>query len=102
MGGSDDAYAVDLDELDSVIGDLERLERELESTTNDLEGQMVTLHGTWEGEAAVAQREAHREWEAGMEAMREALAEMRSAARTAHGNYTKAVDANRSMWDGLA
>jgi WXG100 family type VII secretion target len=100
MSGSD-AYRVDLEELDAVIGDLERLERELEGTTNDLEAQMATLHGTWEGETAVAQREAHQEWEAGMTAMRGALAQMRSAARTAHGNYTKAVDANRSMWEGL-
>ncbi len=96
-----DAYSIDLGELDTIVSDLEALERELESTTNDLERQIARLHESWEGEAAVAQREAHQEWERGMNDMRAALAQMRTAARTAHGNYTLAQTTNLSMWDGL-
>ncbi len=101
MAGNADAYSVDLEALDSVIGDLERCERELESTTKDLERQVQRLHQQWEGLSATAQREAHQEWEAGMNAMRASLAEMRQAARVAHGNYTRAIGANLGMWEGL-
>lgn len=100
--GDADFYSLDEAELDAVIGDLERLENELESTTNDLERQIALLHESWEGLSAAAQREAHQEWEQGMNAMRDALARMRSAARTAHGNYTRATRANHTMWSGLA
>lgn len=100
--GDEDFYALDADELDDVIGYLERLEGELETTTNDLERQVARLHETWEGESAAAQRLAHREWEQGMNDMRAALAQMRSAARVAHGNYRRAADANEAMWSGLA
>jgi WXG100 family type VII secretion target len=99
--GDADFYSLDAAELDDVIGDLERLERELEATTNDLERQIATLHDTWEGQTAVAQREAHQEWEQGMRAMRDSLAQMRSAARNAHQNYARAAEANQAMWSGL-
>lgn len=99
--GDPDFYSIDLGELDLVVGDLERLESDLESTTNDLEKQVALLHTTWEGLTATAQREAHQEWEAGMNAMRAALAEMRAAARVAHDNYTRAHQANVTMWQGL-
>jgi WXG100 family type VII secretion target len=100
--GDADFYSLDAAEFDAVIGDLERLERELEATTDDHERQVARLHESWEGRAAVAQREAHQEWEQGMRAMREALAQMRSAARNAHHNYARAASANHEMWSGLA
>lgn len=34
-----------------------------------------------------------------MREMRRAIEELRAAARTAHGNYTGAADANVSMWE---
>jgi WXG100 family type VII secretion target len=100
MAGPDD-YTVDLDELDDIIGDLEGAERSLESLTNDLERQIAKLHETWEGLSAQAQREAHAEWEEGMRDMRAALADMRAAARTAHGNYSKAIRTNVGMWRAI-
>lgn len=102
MSGNADSYSVDPDELDQVISDLEALEAELSSATDDLARQMARLHETWEGLSAVAQREAHQEWEHGMVAMRGALGELRAAARTAHSNYGVATGANVSMWEGLA
>jgi uncharacterized protein YukE len=59
---------------------------------------MKALQETWEGLSALAQQEAHEEWTAGMVAMRKALADLRAAARLAHGNYTGAADANLTMW----
>ena len=66
-------FVVEVDELDDVVGDLEACERDLSLLVADLERQMVALHGTWEGLAATAQREAHQEWSQGMAAMHAAL-----------------------------
>jgi len=96
--GDPGTYSVDRAELDAVIGDLQRCEDDLERITGDLEHQMAVLHETWEGLSAEAQRAAHQEWEKGMRTMHQALTSMRQAARTAHANYTHAVDTNVAMW----
>lgn len=97
-GGDPGKYAIDPDELDEIITDLEECETALELLTVDLAKQMKALQETWEGLAARAQEEAHEEWTAGMVAMRTALADLRAAARLAHGNYTGAAQANLTMW----
>jgi uncharacterized protein YukE len=56
------------------------------------------LHATWVGEAATTQADAHRRWSDGAQEMRDALAKLRQAAQTAHGNYTGAATNNMSMW----
>ena len=99
--GDIDSFTLDPEELDSVISDLESTETALESITHDLESQMRTLHDEWEGLAAQAHGEAHAQWTAGMVAMRQAMSELRAAARAAHGNYTAAGDANASMWRSM-
>lgn len=99
--GDIDNFALDPDELDAVIADLERSEAALDSITSDLESQMRALHDEWEGLAAQAHDEAHAQWTAGMVAMRQAMSDLRAAARAAHGNYTAAGDANLSMWRSM-
>lgn len=100
MGAGDPGnYSVDPDELDEIIVELEKTESALELLIADLTKQMATLQSTWDGLAAQAQAEAHEEWTAGMNAMRTAMAELRAAARVAHGNYHGAVHANRTMWN---
>lgn len=96
-----DAFTIDADELDAVVADIARTEAALETLTNDIERQIAKLHETWEGLAAVAQREAQEEWEQGLMTMRQALAELRAAAERASRNYTEAADVNRSMWESL-
>ncbi|MDR7253457.1 WXG100 family type VII secretion target [Nocardioides sp. BE266] len=96
-----DSFSLDPDELDAVIGDLERTEAALNTITSDLETQMRALHDEWEGLAAQAHSEAHAQWTAGMVAMRQAMSDLRAAARAAHGNYTAAGDANLAMWRSL-
>lgn len=100
MGGVDD-FKIDLDELDAVIGDIERTEGSLERLTADLEKQMKALHDVWEGLAAQAHTEAHQQWNDGMSIMREAMAGLREAGRTAHGNHTAAGQSNLQMWSDL-
>ncbi|WP_121256996.1 WXG100 family type VII secretion target [Nocardioides ferulae] len=94
-------FQIDSDELDAVIADLERCERNLAALTDRIEGQMRQLHEVWEGLAADAQAEAQREWDDGMRAMRQALADLRAAARQAHDNYTSAATTNLKMWEQL-
>ena len=73
-------FVIEVDELDDVVGDLEACERDFSLLVADLERQMVALHGTWEGLAATAQREAHQESAQAMAAMPAALSELRAAA----------------------
>jgi WXG100 family type VII secretion target len=91
-------FAVDLDELSAVIGDMRSFESRFQSRLAELDDLVARLHGTWTGEAAAAQQAAHDEWKAGATEMHQALVEMRDAARRAHGNYTSAAEANRAMW----
>jgi len=100
MGDLDD-FTLDTGELDAVISDLEECEQALQQLLDDLEKQMAALHETWEGEAAEARRVAHGEWSAGMRAMRQTMVDLRTAARSAHGNYTNAARANVSMWEQM-
>lgn len=93
-----DTFGIDLAELDDVVRDLERTESSLQRITSDLEQQMKALHDVWEGLAAQAHTEAHRQWTEGMATMRQAMIDLRTAARLAHGNYTAAAEANTTMW----
>lgn len=96
--GDPDRYRIDPDELDEIISRLTRCEDSLELLTDDLKRHVRALQRTWDGLAAEAQQEAHEEWSRGMRAMREALTDLRLAARVAHRNYTAAIAANQSMW----
>lgn len=91
-------YAVDLDHLDQRIAQMSRFEAWIQMRLARLETEIETLHESWTGLAATAQRRAHDEWTRGADEMRTALVELRRAAEVAHRNYTSAADANVSMW----
>jgi WXG100 family type VII secretion target len=91
-------FVIEVDELDDIVGDLETCERDLTHLLADLERQMVALHGTWEGLAAAAQREAFQAWSHGMVAMQSALGDLRAGARLAHFHYVEAATTNVDMW----
>lgn len=91
-------YSVDLDRLESVTDDMAAFERTLVRHLADLDRLIASLHETWVGDAAEAQRQAHERWRRGAEEMREALVQMRQAALDAHQNYSSAVNANQATW----
>ncbi len=101
MRGAEDDFAVDATDLHWVIGELSTCESDLRDLAVDLAKQITTLHSTWQGQAAMAQRIAQAEWEHGFLGMREALADLRAAAQLAHGNYQSAASANLEMWGQL-
>ena len=97
----EDVYAVDADELASLVDDLARSHVALADLATDLDGQITDLHSSWSGSAADAHAIAQSTWDDGFAGMGEALTRMRQAADTAHRNYTSAASANLRMWAEL-
>lgn len=92
-------FAVDLDEMLGVVEELARCGAALDGLLDEVAARVAALQQTWSGRAADAQAGAQVEWERGFREMRAALAVMRSAADTAHGNYECAATANLRMWE---
>jgi WXG100 family type VII secretion target len=93
-----EAFQVDPDALADAVERMSEFQRHAESMLSEIDSLVSNLHATWTGEGATAHAEAHRHWARGETMMREALAQLRAAADTAHGNYTGAMAKNLSMW----
>lgn len=91
-------FQIDLDQLSSAITGLQGLEATVERKLGELDATLASLHETWTGEAADAQRAAHERWTDGARDMHRALGDMRAAAQHAHGNYSQAAQTNAAMW----
>ena len=98
---ADRPFAVDLDELVRVVGEMTACQARLHDVAEALTRQVRVLHGSWAGEAAAAHEVAQRVWDAGFGEMREALATMRAAADAAAGHYAGAAATNVEMWGQL-
>lgn len=84
--------------LADTVQRMAAFQRYAEDTIAEIDSRVTRLHASWTGEAAAAHAEAHRHWARGEAMMREALAQLKQAATTAHGNYTGAMSANLGMW----
>ena len=89
---------MDPEALTDAVERMTEFQRHAESMLSEIDSLVSNLHTTWTGEAATAHAEAHQHWARGEATMREALAQLRAAAHTAHGNYTGAIAKNLSMW----
>lgn len=96
---TDDVFEVDIDALLHVVDRMATCQAALHDLATDIERRMAGLHLTWQGEAADAQVVAQQTWDHGFRDMRDALQQMRAAARTAHDNYTSAADTNLRLWE---
>jgi WXG100 family type VII secretion target len=90
-------YRVELAELLAFVDRLQSFEQRAESIAARVDDQINALHDTWTGSAASAHRAQHDEWMAGAAQMREAAAELRTAANNAHQHYTEAARLNVEM-----
>jgi uncharacterized protein YukE len=72
--------------------------RYAEDMIAEIDSRVTRLQATWTGQAAAAHAEAHQHWVRGAAMMRAALAQLRAAGTTAHGNYTGAMTTNLTMW----
>lgn len=93
-----ESYAVDLDELAAVLDRMGACHTALHELAADVETEVTALHGEWSGRAHEAHAGHHAAWSVDFVRMREALATMRAAGRTAHENYAGATAANIAMW----
>ncbi len=91
-------FAVDVDELLRVVGEMAACEVALADLATDLERRMRVMQDSWKGQSALAQDAAMAQWQSGYEDMRLALEAMRSVTNTAHDNYRDAAEANVRMW----
>jgi ESAT-6 family protein len=91
-------YKVDLDELQRVIDGLEAFGKKLDGQLAALDEVNGELHVTWEGEAAVAQTQAHAKLAQGAREVHQALVAMNAVARNAHAHYHAAAQANLQTW----
>jgi WXG100 family type VII secretion target len=92
------SFQVDLDQLEDAADGLATLETTVEQQLERLAETLGSLHRTWSGEAADAQRAAHARWTTGADEMHAALGRLRAAATHAHTGYTAAATANADMW----
>lgn len=92
------AFSVDPDAVLDAVARMLGFERYVESMLHEIEGLVANLQVQWSGAAAAAHAEAHRQWAEGAALMRKALADLQSAATTAHRNYTEAAATNQRMW----
>ena len=93
-----DTFDVDVDQLTLTIDQMAACGAALHDLADLLARRLASLHLTWGGASAEAHSTAQAAWEAGFSDTREALAQMRAAARTARTSYTSAADTNLRMW----
>jgi WXG100 family type VII secretion target len=91
-------YRVELEELLAFVEAIQAFEQRAETIASRVDNQVADLHDSWSGEAASAHLAVHREWTTAATQMREALAELREAARVAHRNYSGVIEVNMAMW----
>ncbi|MEU2035719.1 WXG100 family type VII secretion target [Nocardia amamiensis] len=95
---SAEEFQVDLDHLDEVVIRLSALACFVSEQLDTIDDKVATLAGTgWEGVAAKAYAEAHREWAAGAREFAEGIRDISDAARKAHTGYASAVEENLKM-----
>ena len=93
-----EAFRVDPQALADAVQRMAEFQRYAENMLTEIDSLVSNLHSTWTGRGAAAHAEAHRHWARGEAMMREALAQLRTAAATAHRNYTGAMSTNLAMW----
>jgi WXG100 family type VII secretion target len=93
-----DAFRVDPETLTDAVERMAEFQRYAENMVSEIDSLVSNLHTTWTGDGARAHAEAHQHWARGEAIMREALAQLRATAHTAHANYTGAIAKNLSIW----
>lgn len=91
-------FSVDLEHLDHIVSRLSGLAGFIEDHLSDIEQRVASLQGTgWEGLAARAYDDAHRQWINGARELVEGVKDMSDTAKEAHAAYTRALEINWRM-----
>jgi uncharacterized protein YukE len=98
-------YRVDTNALDELNAQLRNLLGFTEDALVQVQQRMNALHDgdgaaePWTGETAAAARDAMNRWVNGAQKMRDGLAKMEAASKTAHDSYAAGVTAILSTLD---
>lgn len=90
-------YRVELDELLVFVDKLQAFEQRADMIAARVDGQVASLHTTWDGHGAAGHLAQHHGWMAAARQMREALAHLKKTAHSAYRNYADAIDLNLAM-----
>ncbi|TDZ90216.1 WXG100 family type VII secretion target [Mycobacteroides salmoniphilum] len=95
-------FSFDLDHIEQVTSRARGFKEFVTENLDQLESraQKLVQSGQWTGAAAAAYVEAHKEWMDAARELVEGLNQMEEAARTAHGAYSEAQEANLRMTRG--
>lgn len=93
-----EGFSADPQAMVDAVARMGEFQRYAEDMLAEIDTAVNNLHATWSGQGAAAHAEAHHHWARGEEMMRAALAQLQSAAKTAHGNYTGVMAKNLGMW----
>ncbi|SIS11741.1 WXG100 family type VII secretion target [Williamsia sterculiae] len=95
--GGDD-FDVTLNELDELVQSMDTFNDKVAGIAEDIQSRIAKLHAQWQGLGATGHADFQDRWDQSIEEMRDGLDKVSAACRTAHGNYSKAVETNRGMW----
>ncbi len=92
-------YEIDPGQLDDVVNRLTNLAAFISEHLDTLDQKSAAVHsGSWQGAAATAHENAHREWSAAAREFVDGVKNMGTAARNAHTQYTAVDTANTRMF----
>lgn len=94
--GGHDAYAVDLEALETLITHMQQFTNATDANVELIDA--YTANMPWEGQTEHAHKQWQAQWRSGIQDLQEGLRKIRDSAKTAHGNYTSAINANLKMW----
>jgi WXG100 family type VII secretion target len=91
-------FSVNIDDLDQLVARLSGLVGFIEDHLDEIDDKVATLTGTgWEGVAAQAYSDAHRQWVTGAREFTDGVRNMSDAAGRARTRYSTAADINKQM-----
>ncbi|MFD3508763.1 WXG100 family type VII secretion target [Nocardia sp. NPDC058666] len=94
-------FSLDLDHLEDIVAKVAGLASFVAEHLDEIDDRVATLVGTgWESVAADAYQVAHQQWATGAREFAEGIREMSASAKSAHTQYSAAIDTNRRMLSG--
>ena len=91
---------VDFAALDGLAKQIRQTVQELETTLDELDGQIRQVSEVWTGAAAEGFQATVADWRAGAEDLRGQLRFLHDLVSVAHDNHRQAVRTNIAMWRG--
>lgn len=93
-------YTVDVDALHDLQQQMQHFLDKASDNLARVEGLIHQVSQDWDGTAAAAYQQRHREWVAGLREMNESLADLRAWSNEAEQAYREVMEINLRMAHG--